>query len=382
MHLNARLQPLSAHSLRGFFFLLGLLSGTWMALIPALRLHWGLSLQSLGLVLVSIGVGSLAVYPLAHAGLPRLGSARMCALSGTALAASALVVAWAPQLWVLVLGLFALGASAGAMDSAINTQAVTQESRAGRSMMSGMHGFYSLGNLLAGAWVSVATAVGLGTGWTFAVLAIPGLALPWAMYRALLDDLQASTTGERGSGAFTWTRALVVLGVLIVSGYLLEGALLDWGGVYLRLHAGASLVQAPWAFIAFSMAMVLGRFMGDGVIHAWGTRVVLQRAAALVFSALCLALLWPHLAVVIVAFALAGLGLSVVVPVLFSLTGRLNPGDGGRSVAKVAMMGYAGILGGPALIGLVAERLGLPIALSLLGVLALALWRLGPRAAH
>jgi hypothetical protein len=64
------------------------------------------------------------------------------------------------------------------------------------------------------------------------------------------------------------------------------------------------------------------------------------------------------------------------------LTGRLNPGDGGRSVAKVAMMGYAGILGGPALIGLVAERLGLPIALSLLGVLALALWRLGPRAAH
>jgi len=161
-----------------------------------------------------------------------------------------------------------------------------------------------------------------------------------------------------------------------------SGSLLGWGGVYLRLHAGASLVQAPWAFIAFSMAMVLGRFMGDGVIHAWGTRVVLQRAAALVFSALCLALLWPHLAVVIVAFALAGLGLSVVVPVLFSLTGRLDPGDGGRSVAKVAMMGYAGILGGPALIGMVAERLGLPIALSLLCVLSLALWRLGPRAAH
>ena len=371
----------SASALRGFFALLGVVSGTWMALIPVFRLQWDLGLESLGWVLLSIGLGSVSAYPLAHWGLPRLGSARMCAYSAMGLAASAAVVAWAPSLAVAVAGLLGFGLSAGLMDSAINTQAVTQEAASGRALMSGMHGFYSLGNLIAGAWVSASVHWGWGFAQVLGGVALGALCLPWWMHGLLLRERSSGDAARRQAPTpVRWTRALLLLGGLIVAGYLVEGASLDWGGVYLRQHAGASLAQAPWAFTAFSATMVVGRFLGDRVIQSWGARRTLQRAGLLAMLALSLALLWPRLEVVVLAFALLGLGLSVVVPILFSLTGRLNPGDGGRSVALVAMMGYAGVLSGPAVIGWIAERAGLSSALALLVLLSALIWRLGGRA--
>ena len=378
--------PRAAYALRAFFALLGVVSGTWMALIPGFRLQWGLGLEALGWVLLSIGVGSVSAYPLAHWGLPRFGSARMCAFSATGLAGAVVLVAMAPSLTVAVLGLFAFGLSAGLMDSAINTQAVTQEAASGRALMAGMHGFYSLGNLIAGAWVSLTVAWGWHLPQVLGGVGAAGLALPWVLQMGLLREAKGEPVGAAaeaavgGARAVPWSRALLLLGALIVAAYLVEGASLDWGGVYLRQHAGASLAQAPWAFTAFSATMVVGRFLGDRVIQAWGAHVTLQRGGLLAMAGLSLALLWPRLEVVVVAFAVLGLGLSVVVPVLFSLAGRLNPGDGGRTVALVAMMGYAGVLSGPAVIGWIAERAGLPSALALLVLLAALIWRQGPRA--
>lgn len=379
--------PRAAHALRAFFALLGVVSGTWMALIPGFRLQWGLGLEALGWVLLSIGVGSVSAYPLAHWGLPRWGSARMCAFSATGLAGAVVVVAMAPSLTIAVFSLFAFGLSAGLMDSAINTQAVTQEAASGRALMAGMHGFYSLGNLVAGAWVSLTVAWGWHLPQVLGGVGAAALSLPWVLQMGLLREPKRApvvagveAAAGRSARVVPWSRALLLLGALIVAAYLVEGASLDWGGVYLRQHAGASLAQAPWAFTAFSATMVVGRFMGDRVIQSWGAHVTLQRGGLLAMAGLSLALLWPRLEVVVAAFALLGLGLSVVVPVLFSLAGRLYPGDGGRAVALVAMMGYAGVFSGPAVIGWIAERAGLPSALALLVLLAALIWRQGPRA--
>ncbi len=372
----------AALALRTYFALLGVVSGTWMALIPSFRAHWGLSLEALGWVLLCIGLGSVSAYPLAHAGLPRWGSARVSAWSASGLALAAGLAVSAPSLPIAVLALYGFGVCAGVMDAAINTQAVTQEGLRGRSLMAGMHGFYSLGNLLAGLWVSVAMAWGVSATWLMSLVVVPALLLSGAMHRKLLTDRALTSTATAPAHVrVAWTRPLLLLGVLIVAAYVTEGALLDWGGVYLRLHAGATLVQAPWAFTAFSAAMVVGRFMGDRVIQAWGPAITLQRCGALVFVGVAMALVWPRLSVVVVAFALAGLGLSVVVPILFSLTGQLNPGDGGRSVAKVGVMGYAGVLAGPALIGWVAQRVGLSLALLLLLGLAALIWRMAAKVA-
>ena len=372
----------SAHSLRGFYFLLGLMSGTWIALIPALRLQWGLDMQELGLVLLATGVGAFSVYPIAHHGLPRLGSARMCLLSVPLLALAVGCLAWAPVLWTFVVAMYLAGAAAGLVDSAINSQAVVQEAAGQRSLMSGMHGFYSVGNLMAGGWVSLATLSGMSPKVQLSAVALVALVVPWQIGRYLVSAPAPQGESDVLAGKVPWNWALVMLGGLIISGYVLEGSLLDWSGVYLQTQLGARLAQAPWGFMAFSVAMVIGRLMGDRVIQAWGAGPTLTRAGALATVAMVVSLTVPHLGVVVVAYGVVGMGMSVVVPILFSLSGRLNPGDGGRTVAKVAMIGYAGVLGGPALLGYLAHHISLRVALAVLALLAVSLWRWGNRAAR
>ena len=372
----------SAHALRSFFFMLGWVSGTWIALIPAFRLQWGLDLQQLGWLLLVGGVGAVSVYPVAHHGLPRLGSAWMSVLTTVLLALAVVLMAWSPVLWVFVVGVYLAGAAAGASDSAVNAQAVEQERLAGgRSLMAGMHGFYSLGMLVAGGWVSIATYWQLMPRTQLSLAALVCVVAPWVVGTWLVRDPRTTLQVSGEVAAVPWNRALAMLGGLIVAGYVLEGSLLDWSGVYLQAELGASLTQAPWGFMAFSFAMVSGRFLGDRVIQAWGPARTLARAGGLAAIGMAVSLSVPQLAVVIVAYAAVGLGMSVVVPVLFGLAGRLNPGDGGRTVAKVAMMGYAGVLGGPALLGFLAHEWGLRAALLVLLLLALAVWRWGASAA-
>ena len=143
---------------------------------------------------------------------------------------------------------------------------------------------------------------------------------------------------------------------------LAEGANYDWAALYYRdiLHVPGG--QASVGYAAFVAAMTLGRWFGDPLRTRLGDETTVRAGASLTALGLALALLVAHPVTATLGFALSGLGLSNVVPVMYGAAGHALAG---RGIAQVATIGYGGFLLGPPVIGFVAEHLGLRAALGI-----------------
>jgi fucose permease len=167
-------------------------------------------------------------------------------------------------------------------------------------------------------------------------------------------------------------RLVLALGILGVCGLVGEGSAGDWSAVYLKDNLGTSAGLASLGFAAFSVTMTLGRGLGDRLIGRFGVVPVIRACGLLATTGLALALATPVPAVAIVGFTVFGAGLSIVVPLVFAAGGRADPLHPGSGLAKVVGFGYTGMAAGPAIIGLVADKIGLHLALLI--PLALVAW--------
>jgi fucose permease len=165
---------------------------------------------------------------------------------------------------------------------------------------------------------------------------------------------------------------VLALGLLGICGLVGEGAAGDWSAVYLRDNLGTSAGFAAIGFAAFSATMTIGRAVGDRLIHRFGVVPVIRACGLIATAGLALALATPVPAVTVAGLTAFGAGLSVVVPQVFAAGGRADPERPGSGLAKVVGLGYAGMSAGPAVIGAVASRIGLHLALCI--PLALAAW--------
>ena len=178
---------------------------------------------------------------------------------------------------------------------------------------------------------------------------------------------------------------LVLLGIAAIFALMVEGAVTDWSGVLLRDHLDATGTQVSFGYAAFCVTMTGGRFAGDRVVHALGRAKCFAVLSVLGAVGLAGGMLAGSLVGAVIGFAILGLGLSIMVPVLFS-TAADTDGPAGPAIAAVAALGCVGMLAGPSLIGLVAQLSSVPTALYLLppftlvaGVLGVAGVRLSAR---
>jgi fucose permease len=165
-------------------------------------------------------------------------------------------------------------------------------------------------------------------------------------------------------------RLVLALGVLGICGLVCEGAAGDWSAVYLRDNLGTSAGLAALGFAAFSVTMTVGRAVGDQLIRRFGVVTVIRASGVIATAGIALALSTRVPAVTIAGFTAFGAGLSIVVPQVFAAGGRADPERPGAGLARVVGLGYTGMAAGPAIIGLVANQIGLHLALVILVVLA------------
>lgn len=346
------------------FFANGLGIGAWAAAIPLFKLGFGLSDGALGIVLLGFAVGALISMPLTGVFAPKVGTAvatRVMALSyGVALVLPAL----APNVPLLVVGSFLFGFANGGMDVSMNSHASGIEKRWGSAIMSSFHAAFSAGGLVGsslGGYLSRYGAVSVLGG--MAALGLVLIALSW---RSLRHGEGVTLAAPH----FTLPGlAAVPLCVAAMLCMLTEGAIGDWSAVYLITIAGAARGQAAAGYAAFSAMMVVGRLLGDRIIHALGRPMVVALGAGLAAAGLALITALPQPVPVMAGFALVGLGLSNLVPAVFSAASRLgsSPAVG---LAMVATVGYAGFLMGPVVIGAIAQAAGLRFGMGLLVVSA------------
>ncbi len=340
----------------------GLAYGTWIGLLPRLREAAGLTEQALGIVLLLVSLGAIAAMPVVGRLAARFGTAPVCLVSGLALAALLPLPGLARGTLALLAAAAAFGFAFGTLDVAMNAHASRVERRWGAAIMSSFHGVWSASGLAGAALMGLLLSQGHDLPLCFGASALGCGALALAALVAG-RDIPAERPAEPPSGRRFGLPARALLGVSVMAAlsFTMEGAISDWTGVYLRVVLGASVARATFAYQGFALAMAACRFGGDFVVRRLGPVAVLRLGGLLAMLGVGAGLAMRDPVAASASFALAGVGLANVVPVVFSAAGRRGP----QGVATVATVGYVGLLGGPPLLGFVAQHAGLGAALAL-----------------
>ena len=357
-----------ANATRAIFFVSGFGAASWAPLVPVLRERLAIADDLLGVLLLCIGIGSLLVMPIAGVLAERIGCRRVLIVSAVLYAASLLSICFVNSFWMAVPVIFFFGGLMGCVDVVMNIAAVIVEQGIGRRIMSGMHGFWSLGGFvgagLYGVWVGLA---GLTAFQSTLIAAMLMLALTAVFGRHLIPY-----GGGGGGSLIAIPRGIVAfVGVTTFIAFLSEGAVMDWSGVYLTTVRGMDLSLAGMGFSVFSGAMLLMRFLGDHVIQRIGQFPVAVGGALLAFVGILLVMFAPVNTLLYLGFFAIGIGSANIVPVFFSLMGRQSVMPVGTAVSAVSTMGYLGILAGPAAIGFVSAQTNLMTAFGMIAALCI-----------
>ena len=349
------------------FALFGLVMGSWAGRIPALAEGVKISHSALSMVLLCGGLGALLSFPISSFLMGRFGARKSLLMSGLALLAVLVAIGKAPDVARLMMAVLLLGVTASVYDVAINSAATRREKQTGKSEMSRLHGISCGGGLVGATLGSLMASMKIAPGAHFLMLVGP-LALLLCLAFVMIGPDEAVDKVEKKS--FSLPRGpLALLGVLGFLGSMTEGSIADWSGVFLKQHFGASDGLAPLALSAFSVMMLLSRMVGDKLKMRFGAQRLVTLGSLVGACGLIFAVLAPSAHVALIGFAIAGLGLALLFPFVFSAAGAQGP----MALAAVASMAYSGTLMGPPVIGAVAHFVGMQVAIAYLGGLALVI---------
>lgn len=350
------------------FFANGFIIGSWAPQIPLVLSRLGISETTLGLLILIFGLGALVAMPWCGYLMARHGSRAVLRVFAVLSSFALLLVALSETIWLAAPAMFFLGGVIGAMDVAMNTNAVVVEKRLGRAIMSSSHGFWSLGGFAGGA-IGGLVIQGVGHLLHAGMVTVVVFAIVAVAFGMLADgDRPAAHEHAR----FSWpSNPLVYLvGFMALFSMIPEGAVLDWAALYLQQEMGSDIATAGFAFAAFSATMAAMRFLGDGVRNRFGAVATLRVSALIAAVGMMVAGMAPHAWIAIAAFAFAGLGIANMVPIAFSAAGNQDGVESGTGMSVVTTMGYSGILVAPSAIGFLGERVGFaPIFIALSGLL-------------
>jgi len=354
----------------------GCVVGSFAARIPWIASHVGVGVGGLGVALLMPSIGALLAMPFSGRLAYRHALRPFATVSIVAWSCALVLPALPTSLVLLSVVLVVFGAVAGLADMAMNAEGVLVEKLYGRSVMSSLHGFWSLG-VLAGSTVSaLASRAAIDARLQFAVEAMVLAAAGVAAARRFLDD---PTTGEAvAPPRFALpTRPVLLIGLVGLCAVFGEQAGTDWSAFYIRNELGSSASVAALAVSAFAITMAAVRLVGDRVIRRVGAVTSVRLSGACATAGAVVIVLAPDLAAGLAGFALLGVGVALVVPLAFAAAGRIGPHPG-RSIAGVATVAYAGGLVAPGVIGGVAAASSLTAAFCLVaGLVAIMLLAAG-----
>ncbi|MBT0769669.1 MFS transporter [Kineosporia sp. J2-2] len=362
------------------FIATGFIFASWAARIPQFKEHLGLGAGELGLVLLSIAVGSLISLPLAGAIVTRFGSRRtvgtLAVMDGAAVAVIALGYhAGAP---VVALGLVLFGFAQGGWDVAMNVQGAVVERRLGRAIMPRFHAGFSLGTVAAA--LLAALMVGLGVPPPVHLLLCAALIaayVPFAV-RDFVPDTEPEPATEPGAPpvpaapkvpvivAWTEPRTLLI-GLFVLTFAFAEGTGNDWASVAMIDGHGTSDAVGTLGFAVFLGAMTLGRWFGPHLLDRYGRSGLLQVMAVTAVLGVLLFVLGPNPVLAFAGTVLWGVGTALGFPVGMSAAAD-EPARAAARVSVVASVGYFAFLGGPPLVGLLGDRFSVLTSVLAVGV--------------
>jgi MFS family permease len=303
----------------------------WAPLVPFAKTRCHLGDDTMGLVLLLLGAGSIVAMPLAANLSARFSSKPIVLLGGIGLAVILPLLSIVSSPIALGAALFAFGAFLGSLDVAMNLHAVDVERASEKPLMSGFHALFSIGGFLGSGIVTAFLSLGIAPASSTILSSAVLVSLILVALPRMLSNRESTK-----QPLFAIPRGIVlVIAVFAAILYLVEGALLDWSALLLVGEHLVSAAHGGMGYMLFSIAMTLGRFAGDGIVARFGNRIVLTLGGVTALLGLCGLLLAPVAWMGLVSFIFVGLGAANIVPILFRLAGTQHTMPKGLAVAAL-----------------------------------------------
>ena len=360
------------------FIINGATAGAFYARVPDFKRELGVTNSALGFALLCIAIGVLLGLGFSGRQSAKRGSAPVTHYASYALGLSLLLVGPVLNYVTLCLAFVVFGACLSTQDVAMNSHAIVLEHEADKRYMSTFHAMFSVGALFGGVLGGFLAQQDKTIMWQCAFLTTLIFIANFCVRNMFLPaDLDKHPL--EGKKKIKKPKLFLIVGLLGTCAAVGEGSAGDWGAILARDTFNASPFVSTLPYICFSAAMVIGRLFGDRAASKYGPMNLIVGGGLIAALGLGGGLLVGGIGGVIFGWLAAGIGLSTVIPMLFSQAGEIAktrfqgqfaPSEG---VAMVSGIAYFGFLVGPPTLGFLGDAIGLRWAMLVPAVLALVM---------
>ena len=352
-----------------FYFGMGFCFASWASRIPDIKSFLNLSEGELGTILFALPIGQLSAMPFSGKIVTRFGSRKVLLFALPFYAFSLTNIGLAEQPWQLALGLYLFGICGNFSNISINTQGVYTEQIFKKAILGSFHGSWSIAGFFGALVGLVMMAFKLTPYQHFLIVfALVGVII-FINYQNLAKvKVVKSDSFELKPRFGKPDKSLVWLGVIGFCCIASEGIMFDWSGVYFK-----DIVKAPGALVilgytSFMVTMASGRFLSDILVRKFGAKKILLFSGITISIGLYTAVIFPYLIPSTIAFMMVGFGVSNVIPIVYSTTGRITTLPTGEALTIVTGISFLGFLMGPPIIGHIAELTSLRHSFAFIGM--------------
>jgi len=356
------------------YFSMGLCFSSWASRIPEIKTALQLNDARFGSILFALPVGQFLMMPFSGRLVTRFGSHKVLLLALPVYTLCLNNIGWVRVGWQLAIALFLFGLAGNLCNISINTQGVAAERLYDRPIMASFHGGWSLAGFTGALIGLLMINLKIPPHWHFITVILIVWMIVWINYPFLVKVKSGAHRDTYMRKFFSKPDGILVqLGIIGFCSMASEGAMFDWSGVYFKdvVKAPASLVVL--GYTSFMIMMASGRFMADRIISKIGRKKLLQICGVMISTGLFTSVLFPYLIPCTIAFMMVGLGVSSIVPTVYSAAGKHMKVPPGIALATVTSVSFLGFLMGPPLIGYISEIAGLRYSFAVIGVFGLGI---------
>jgi MFS family permease len=352
-----------------YFFSMGFVFSSWASRIPDIKSKLHLNDAVFGSILFCLPIAQFLMMTFSGKIVTRLGSRRVVLFALPLYTICLTNLGWVNAGWQLAIGLFLFGIAGNLCNISINTQGVSTEKLYQRPIMASFHGGWSIAGFTGALVGMLMINLKIMPYWHFLTVLLIVWTIIWFNNGHLLKGRQQGSAEESKRKFFNKPdKTLVGLGIIGFFSMASEGTMFDWSGIYFKdvVKAPASLVVLGYA--SFMVMMASGRFLADYIISKIGRKKLLQISGIMITAGLYTAVLFPDIVSSTIAFMIVGLGVSSIIPSVYSAAGRHSKIAPGIALATVASVSYFGFLMGPPVIGYISNAFGLRYSFALIGI--------------
>ncbi len=356
------------------YFSMGLAFSSWASRIPDIKTALNLSDGAFGSILFAIPAGQFLMMSFSGKLVTRFGSHNVLKVGLPIYTIALTSIGLVQTGWQLAIVLFLFGVSGNTCNISVNTQGIAAERLYGRPIMASFHGGWSLAGFTGALIGLLMINLKVPPLWHFAAIILTVWTIVRVNYPHLVRvDADPKKHEPRRKFFMKPDKILLQLGIIGFFSMASEGAMFDWSGVYFK-----DVVKAPDSLVilgytTFMVMMATGRFLADTLISKIGRKRLMQICGVLISGGLFIAVIFPYLVPCTIAFMMVGLGVSSIVPTVYSMAGKHEKIPPGIALATVASVSFLGFLMGPPLIGFIAEAFGLRYSYAVIGVFGIAI---------